>query len=176
MSNDQKLILLGRILGAHGIHGAVLIKSFTGDPEAIASYGPLTDENGNNPLTLKVQRNTNKGVIVRVQNITDRNHAEQLKGRELYVKRSELPEPEADEFYHVDLIGLKVKDEEGNKIGTVIDIANYGAGDILEIKLTNKNNTELIPFKPDFVPNVDLDNGSITIALPQDTDDEDDTD
>ncbi len=167
MPKNKKRILLGRILGAHGVHGNVLIKSYTQDPSAIADYGAVTDANGNHPLRLEVKWATAKGIIAHIHDIADRDAAEALKGRELYVDRSQLPDTDGDEFYHVDLIGLIAQDEQGNKIGTVIDVANYGASDILEIKLEGTDKTELIPFTPAFAPHVDLENGVITLAMPQ---------
>ena len=167
MANIPKRILLGRILGAHGIRGEVLIKTYTGEPEAIADYGALTDQDGSNPVELTVQRNTSKGVVAKIKNVNDRNGAEALKGRELYVERSQFPEPGGDEFYHVDLIGLQAQNEQGIIIGTIIDVANYGAGDILEIKLSDTGDTELIPFTPAFVPDVDLDKKTVTVVLAQ---------
>ena len=103
-------ILLGRIAGAHGIRGEVLIKTFTEAPENIGAYGPLSDESGTRTFKLKSARATPKGVVARLQGVDDRNGAEALKGIALYIERDRLPAAAEGEFYHADLIGLAAVD------------------------------------------------------------------
>jgi 16S rRNA processing protein RimM len=165
MSEEDRRILLGRITGAHGIRGEVVIDSFASEPADIAAYGPLATQDGR-ALDIKVVRVTTKGVIARVSGISDRNGAEALKGVGLYVDRDRLPEAEEGEFYHADLIGLRAEDKRGNLIGTVVAVANYGAGDILEIRLAGKSATELIPFEDAFVPIVDIAGRRVVVELP----------
>ena len=112
-------ILLGQIASAHGIRGEILVRTFTGDPAAIATYGPLSDKSGTRSFRLKIVRVTDKGVIARVEGVADRTAAEPLKGTELYVERSKLPPPADDEFYHADLVGLGVELEDGTAYGIV---------------------------------------------------------
>ena len=91
-------VLLGTILAAHGIRGDVLIKTFTGDPMDIGSYGELTDGAGGRPISIRPRRlNAKGGLIAAVQGVTDRNGAEALKGAELWVSREQLPEPDDEE-------------------------------------------------------------------------------
>lgn len=166
---NGKRILLGEITGAHGVRGDVLVRSYTGDPGAISDYGALTDDKGGSPLSLKVVRITPKGaIVVRVEGVKDRNGAEALKGRKLYVAREVMPEPDGeDDFYHADLIGLAVIDVQGGVLGEVIGVQNYGAGDLLEIRVAATGKTELIAFTKACVPRIDLASGSVTVALPE---------
>ncbi|HRY07010.1 MAG TPA: ribosome maturation factor RimM [Hyphomicrobiaceae bacterium] len=166
---SDKQILLGEITGAHGIRGEVLVRSYTGDPEAIGDYGALTDEKGASPLTLKVLRMTPKGAIVaRIKGVVDRNGAEALKGRKLYVARQAMPEPNDEEdFYYADLIGLAAIDEAADALGKVIAVQNYGAGDLLEIRWHATGKSELIPFTKACVPRIDLVARQVIIALPE---------
>lgn len=163
-----KRILLGEITGAHGVRGEVLVRSFTADPAAIGEYGALTDADGTAPLALKVVRVTPKGAVVaRVKGIGDRNGAEALKGRKLHVAREMLPETDADgEFYHADLIGLAAVDGDGRVMGEVVAVQNYGAGDLLEIRLAGTRKAELVPFTRRCVPVVDVAAGRVQIELP----------
>ncbi|MBU2580334.1 MAG: ribosome maturation factor RimM [Alphaproteobacteria bacterium] len=158
-------VQLGLITGVHGIRGDVIVKAFTADPEDIALY-ELTDASGGRPLRLKVRRITAKGLVAGVSGVTDRNGAEALKGTELWVERSLLPAPDEDEFYYVDLIGLEAVDLEGVRFGRIVQVANYGAGELLEIELDNTRNTELVPFKVEFVPHVDVTGGRVAVAWP----------
>jgi 16S rRNA processing protein RimM len=159
-------VLLGHIAGAHGIRGAVLIKSYTGAPEAIASYGPLSDERGRS-FELEVLRITAKGVIAQIRGVSDRTTAEALKGVRLWAERSQLPPTAGNEYYHSDLIGLEALSPEGERIGEVLSVQNYGAGDLLEIRLKDGGKTELLPFADAFVPEVDIAGGRLIVILPQ---------
>jgi 16S rRNA processing protein RimM len=175
MTETTKKVLLGHIAGAHGIRGEVLIKSYTEAAEDIAAYGPLMDEKSGRTFRLKVMRVTPKGVIARIDGVSDRNGAEALKGVRLVVDRGQLPEADVEEFYHADLIGLRAVDGEGRTIGRVVAVANYGAGDLIEIELAATRKTELVPFKTAFVPSVDIGGGTITIVLPVASEDDDET-
>ena len=169
----ERRILLGRIVGAHGIRGEVLVKSFTGEPDAIGAYGPLSNEAGTRSFSLRVVRVTAKGVIARLDGIGDRTAAEALKGIDLYVSRDRLPPPSEGEFYHEDLIGLAAVDPGGQLIGTVVAVTNYGAGDLLEIRLHGLSRTALVPFQDAFVPSVDIAAGRLTVVLASAADDDD---
>lgn len=155
-ASDEDRLLLGHISAAHGIKGDVLIKTYTGAPEAIGEYGPLLDETGGRSFVLERVRVTPKGVVAHVAGVGDRNAAEALKGTRLYVPRERLPPAEEGEFYHADLIGLQAVDQTGTAIGTVIAVENFGAGDLVEIRLAESGRTVLVPFTDARVPEVDL--------------------
>jgi len=167
MSEKAPRVLLGRITTAHGIRGDVVIESYTAAPEDISAYGPLQSEDGAKRFDVKVVRVTPRGVIARVAGITDRNAAEALRGTPLYALRADLPEAEAGEYYYADLVGLRADDVEGNRIGTVAGVHNYGAGDLLELRLDGVAVTELIPFTDAFVPVVDIAGGRVCVVLPE---------
>jgi 16S rRNA processing protein RimM len=153
---SAKRILLGRIAGAHGLKGDVVVHTYTEAPEDIGSYGPLADATGTRSLSLDVVRVTDKGVIARVAGVADRTRAEMFKGMELWVERDRLPDTADDEFYHADLVGLRAVSPDGQTIGWIIAVQNYGAGDLLEIRLAGVKRTELVPFTDPFVPEIDL--------------------
>jgi 16S rRNA processing protein RimM len=166
-------ILLGRIAGAHGIRGEVIIRAFTEPPENVAAYGPLSDEAGARTFRIESARATAKGVVARLTGIADRNAAEALKGVDLYVARDRLPSAAEGEYYHADLIGLAAVDAKGQRIGEIIAVQNFGAGDLLEIRLTGTRQTELIPFTDASVPEVDVAAKRVVVVLPaQSTDHE----
>ncbi len=166
-----RLVLLGHVAGAHGIRGEVKITSFTAAPGDIASYGPLTDGKGGS-LSIEAARLL-KGIVLaaRIAGISDRNAAEALKGMELFVERTKLPKTEEDEWYYDDLIGLAALTPEGEKIGKVVAVQNFGAGDLLEIRRDNSGRTALIPFTRTAVPVVDVKGGRVIVDEPKDMDD-----
>lgn len=159
-------VLLGHIAGAHGVRGEVLIKPYTADPAAITAYGALTDRDGARIYALVSARVTDKGVIARVAGVSDRTAAEALRGTGLYVARDQLPPPNADEFYHVDLLGMRAVDAALADLGEVTAILNYGAGDILEITPADGGKAALVPFTRDAVPELDFAAGRILVSLP----------
>lgn len=167
---SRRRVLLGRISGPHGIRGEVLIKTFTAEPEDIEAYGPLQDEAGRRFFEIDVKRVTPKGVIAMVSGIPDRTAAEKLGHVDLYVERDKLPPPDEGEFYHVDLIGLQAVDPQGTALGRIVNVSNFGAGDILEVQPMVGGKTVLWPMIEDVVREVDLDAGRIVIVPPAEVD------
>lgn len=167
-------ILLGRIVAAHGIRGDVLVASFTQRPEDIAAYGALSDAAGTRAFRLRVVRVTAKGVVARIEGVGDRSAAEALRGAELWIDRARLPAADANEFYHADLIGLAAVSPTGAVVGRVVGVENYGAGDLLDIRLEGTGRTELVPFTGAFVPEVDVAGGRLVVRMPDEAAEDDD--
>jgi len=165
-------ILLGRISGAHGIRGEVVIHAYTVTPESIGAYGPVFDKAGVRSFEVASARATPKGVVARLKGVGDRTAAEALKGVELYVNRDRLPAAAEGEFYHVDLIGLAAVDPEGKQIGEIVAVQNFGAGDLLEIRLAASGKIELVPFTEAVVPEIDIAAGRAVVAMPAASGDE----
>jgi 16S rRNA processing protein RimM len=157
-------ICLGQIGAAHGVRGEVRLRSFTADPQAIANYGPLETEDGR-VLQIEAMRPAKDHFVARLSGICDRSAAEAFTNAKLFVPRERLPEPsDADEFYHADLVGLSAVDAAGKKVGTVVAIHNFGAGDLIEVKPESGASTDLIPFDAAHVPVVDIAAGRIVIT------------
>jgi len=163
-------ICLGQIGAPHGLRGEVRLRSFTADPDAITGYGPLETEDGH-VVKIETLRPAKDHFVARLTGVSDRNAAERLTNIKLYVPRERLPAPQsADEFYHADLIGLAVIDGNGNDLGTVLAMHNFGAGDLVEIKPTNGGVTKLLPFNEATVPVVDLAAGRLIVEPPAEQD------
>jgi 16S rRNA processing protein RimM len=161
------LVLLGRITGAHGLKGEVKIAAFTAQAGDIAAYGPLVSADGVHIFEIASFRSAGGGaVIARLSGISDRDQAEKFRGTGLYISRGALPPAEEDEYYHSDLIGLAAVSPGGEPLGDIVAIQNYGAGDLLEIRAPGSRATELIPFKQEHVPKVDLEAGRVTVVKP----------
>ena len=159
-------VCVGQFAGSHGVRGLVKLKSFTGDPAAVASYGPLSDERGGRLFRLSLQGMAKDLFLVRVEGIATREQAQELAGVRLYVDRSALPETEdEDEFYHADLIGLRAELADGSVYGTVKALYDFGAGDVLEIR-TESGSLEMLPFTRACVPVVDVKGGRVVVDLP----------
>ena len=148
-------VCVGVITSPHGVRGMVRIKPFTGDPKDVAAYGPVSLEDGTvHELTV---RNLSKGlVLAALDGITTREMAEGLKGKQLFIERSALPDPGKGNVYQVDLVGKKVMDPERGLVGTVVDVQDHGAGAMLEIDRPEAGSV-LVPFGGDNPIEVDGD-------------------
>ncbi len=155
-SGRDNKVLLGKITGAHGLKGEVKIATFTAAPEYIAGYGPLSSSGSSMFEIISLRSANDNSVIARLKGVLDRTAAQQLRGVELYVSRDALPASEDDTFYHSDLMGLTGVNVQGDEIGEVIAVHNFGAGDLLEIRLSGTRQTELMPFNAETVPSIDL--------------------
>jgi 16S rRNA processing protein RimM len=164
MTMSTKMVCVGVITGAHGVTGAVRMKSFTARPEDVGRYRPLSDESGN-PLTVKVVGSAKNVLIARLAGVEDRNRAEELRGLHLYLPRAALPPTEAEEYYHADLIGLDAVLEDGRRLGRVRAVHDFGAGDTLEIERLDAPPV-MVPFTRVVVPIVDVDAGRLVVEPP----------
>lgn len=160
-------VALGVIGGAKGLDGSVRITSYTADPADIAAYGPVYDRPGGRPLPLRVRQTAKGTVIATIDGVTDRDAATRLNGTRLYVPRSALPAPAEEEFYHCDLIGLRVERQDGGALGTVGAVFDAGAGDVIEIIDENGVPTILLPFTRSVVPGVDIAGGRLIVDPPE---------
>jgi 16S rRNA processing protein RimM len=163
-------VLLGIVTGAQGVRGAVRIKSFTADPADVAAYGPLEDERGARRFRLQVVGQSKGVVIARIDGVEDRDAAEALRGVRLHVGRDALPEPEEEEYYHADLIGLDAVLPDGTVFGRVLAVHDFGAGDSLEVERpagAGGGGTVLVPFTRAAVPAVDLKARRLVVDPPE---------
>lgn len=160
-------VLLGVVEGAHGVQGLVKVRSFAQDPAAIASYGPLESGDGR-VFKARFKGMARGNALLSLSGIADRDQAQALRGTELFVPRSALPvlDEEKEGFYHADLIGLEARLLEGPVLGTVVNVADYGAGDLLEVRLTGQGRKVLIPFTKAVVPVVDVAQGFVVVDPP----------
>ena len=143
------------MIAAHGTKGEVRVKTFTLSPDNLGAYGPLLTDDGRRLSVADLKCSKPGEAIVRFEEIGDRNAAEALKGRQLSGPRAALPDPQADEFYHADLIGLAVEDKTHASLGKVRAVHNFGAGDVIEIEKPG-GGTEFIPFNSDIVLKIEI--------------------
>ena len=149
-------VCVGAIAGSFGVRGEVRLKSFCAEPGDIATYGPLSTEDGAQSYSVRIVRTVKNGFAARLGGVATKEQADALKGTRLYVDRDRLPDLPDDEYYHTDLIGLDVFDTGGTRLGRVKSVLNHGATDLLEIHGPGLKSTVLLPFPLAAVPTVDL--------------------
>jgi len=140
---SERRIALAAVAGAHGVKGELRLKLFSDSVESLSRHQKLYL--GGVERRLLFVRDGGKTAVARFEGVGDRGAAEALRGSLIEVDRAALPPLEEGEYYHADLIGLPVVDAEGNAIGEVTAIENYGAGDLLEVERDGKRS--LIPFR-----------------------------
>ena len=164
MTQDTR-ICIAKIGAAHGVRGEVRLWSYTQDPLAVTRYGALETKDGARKLEVASARVAKDHLVARLKGVESRDDAEALTNIELYVPRERLPATADDEFYHADLIGLTAITTEGTTIGRVIDVHNFGAGDILEIKPVSGEHL-LLPFTDTTVPKIDMQARVLVVVPP----------
>lgn len=165
-AEKSDLICIAEIVGVHGIKGQLKLKVFSESPEDIEEYLPLCSSDGKHEFDFKNLHPHKNVYLANLDDIKDRTAAEQLRGTKLYISRDRLPDTDNHEtFYQIDLIGLKAVSPDGEELGKVIDIKNFGAGDILEIAPVGAK-SYYVAFNNNFVPEVNLEKNEIIIDLP----------
>ncbi len=154
--SDQP-VTLAAVAGAHGIKGEVRLKLFAQSADSLARHAQV--DVGGRALTLQSVRAGGGGAVARFAEIGDRSAAEALRGQALTVPRSALPPLGEGEYYHADLIGLPCVGPEGEPLGSVVAVENFGAGDILEIE-TSGGKRSMVPFRAGIA---DLDGGQVRL-------------
>lgn len=140
----ERRVVLAAIAGAHGLAGEVRLKLFADDLSLYSSF------NGG-ALTLTSVRSGPNGAIARFREITDRTKAEAKRGTELWIPRDQLPPLGEGEYYHADLLGLAAVSTDGEVLGHIVAIDDFGAGDVIEIERPTGKRF-MVPMQPHAVP------------------------
>ena len=162
-AGQAETVCLGRIVGAHGVRGIVRIRSHTANPDDLAAYGVLSDATGTRRFAVTVTGHVKGLLLARVDGVDDRDAAEALRGTDLHVPRAALPPTEGEEYYHVDLLGLRAESEDGTVLGQVSAVHDHGAGPIVEIQPPNGPSI-LVSFTREHVPAIDIEGGRMVVA------------
>ena len=160
---DRDWVCVAVVAGAHGLHGTLKLRCFTEYAKDVAAYGPVFDNRGVRLFELQVIGDVRGGVLARAEGIEGRDAAEALRGKELFVPRSALPDLAPDEFYYSDLEGMEALSADGAHFGVVHSVDNFGAGDLIEVQVDDGQRISL-PFTRDTVPTIDLERRRLVVA------------
>lgn len=169
MAVPDDLVLVGHVSGAYGIQGWVRIKPYSADADALLHAKTWwLDKPALRDVDVMQAKVHGEDVVARLMGVADRNAAEALKGTVVQIRRSHFPALADGEFYWVDLIGLLVENLQGEVLGIVADLMDYGAHPILRVQAQSTSETEepkewLIPFVDQFVKTVDQAEKKITV-------------
>lgn len=173
MTRTANMVQIGFIRGAHALKGHVVVHVFSDNEDALTEYGPVYNADQSQQFDIQVTGDKGGDFLCLVNNIRDRNGSEALRGTKLYIPEDALPEPDEDEFYIKDLIGLTALDEQGTVLGKVVNVADFVHHDALDIEfihnginpLESKQN-EYILFTKQNVPVLNIAAGTVTVNLP----------
>lgn len=165
MATPRQRVCVAQVGAPHGVRGEMRLRVFAEDAATLTAMGPLTTEGGRE-LAITHLRPAKSGFVARVSGVDDRDAAAALRNARLYVDRARLPPPDdPDEWYHADLIGLAAETAAGERLGEVIAVQDFGAGDLLELRLADGRQV-YVPFTRAVVPTVDVAGGRLTVDPP----------
>ncbi len=170
---NNNLLEVGKIANTHGLRGEVKVAVWMDYPEEFEALETvyLKTRKETLKLTVKNVRYQKNNLIVKFAEFNDINEVEQYKNCVLYADRDELGELPEGVHYIVDLIGLEVYNEEGEKLGVIADVINNGASDIYDVKREGKKNL-LLPVIDEVVKEIDIEGGKVTVHVMEGLDDE----
>ncbi|WP_115686251.1 ribosome maturation factor RimM [Corynebacterium senegalense] len=159
-------LLIGKVVKSHGIRGEVAVEVFTDEPDVRFAVGEVLhgkQAGKKRDLTVKTCRPHQKRLLLSFEEVPDRTAADSLRGMQFFAAPLEREE-ESEEYYDHELISLKVI-HEGEQVGEVTGVMDTPNRKILEIDYAGRE--VLVPFVIDFVPEIDLDGGTLTITPPE---------
>jgi 16S rRNA processing protein RimM len=148
MTNN--LIYIAQITKPHGIKGDAKLFSHTDNPKDIFTYPDIYDENMKK-YHIKYKSGKANPFIISVNGNESRNFIEEIAGIKLYITKDMLPPPKENEYYHIDLKDIEVFDSKNKSYGKIIDVHNFGAGEIIEVESPKHKDTVYLPFSKEFV-------------------------
>lgn len=175
-NQNSKTILIGKLLSAHGVKGNIHLISFAENPSDIINYKEIFDKKKQRNFKFSITGLSSKGknndaFIVKIDGVNDRNQADSLVNTELFINRDELANTKDNEFYYVDLIGLDAISTNKNKLGKVVNIYDFGAGTMIEVKfdkfIKKYDELQTFLFVDEIIPEVNIKDGYLVINIPE---------
>lgn len=167
MTAEDSPVIVGRVGGAYGVKGWVRLASYTEPPENLLEYRPsllIGDGQGWQALEVLEVRPHGDGFAAKLAGVDDRDQAAALRGRPLAVPAAALPEPEEDEFYWRDLMGLEARGPADEHLGRVASLLETGSRDVLVIERPGAGERDwLVPFDRRYVTEVKLAEGYLRV-------------
>jgi 16S rRNA processing protein RimM len=161
------MVVMGRIVAPYGVYGWVKILPDTETLDSLFDYPIWWVGKGDQWRELKVEslKIHNDVLLAKLAGVNDRDMAFACKGQQVAVPREDLPEPEENEYYWSDLIGLAVKNQQDVDFGKITDVFETGANDVLVVKTDKEQGSieRLIPFIGQVVIDVNLEAGTMLV-------------
>tara|TARA_Y100000590_G_scaffold233156_1_gene262618 strand:- start:10685 stop:11158 length:474 start_codon:yes stop_codon:yes gene_type:complete len=155
---------VGRIIGAHGLSGAIRLSPYTDNPNRFIKGEKISV--GHHIATIQTIKKLKTNLLVKLDIANDRDTAESLKGLFITVTPDQIPLPPSGSYYHYQIIGLQVLTETGDHIGKITDILETGSNDVYVVSDSKKSEL-LIPATSEFVLEIKIDSSCMIVKLPE---------
>ena len=159
--------VVGIIGPPFGLKGYVKVRSLSGETEHLLSLDTVTLRHHDRERVFQIDAVEERGAILlmKFQGINAPEEAKSIQGAELIVPRGKGAALGADEYYVEDLRGIRIQQEDGTPVGTVLDVLEGGGGNLLEVALS-QGGIRLVPFRSEFLGDIDLEGGYTTLLAP----------
>ncbi|HLO26260.1 MAG TPA: ribosome maturation factor RimM [Geobacteraceae bacterium] len=168
MQRGSVTVLLGKVVATHGIRGQLRVVLFSGEFSSVAGVDSVilkASSGGMDTFAVADVARHGKKVLITLKGIDSINQVLNLVGRELYVRREQLPQLPEGEYYWCDLLGLRVLTDQGEDLGILADIIATGSNDVYVVKSGKRE--YLIPALEDVVREINLDDGIMKVSPPE---------
>jgi 16S rRNA processing protein RimM len=165
-SGEPVYLAVGRLRRPHGIEGAIYMEVLTDFPDRLRTGRTVYVGDAHEPMRLVSLRRTDRDMIVRLAGFHTPEEIGRLRNETVFIKATNLPKLPEGEYYHHQLLGLKVIDETGSLVGLLDQILETGANDVYLIKSPDGKEI-LLPAVEEVVLGVDLEKGEISVRLPE---------
>ena len=161
----DNFITAGKVLDTYGLKGQLKVDIYLENLKLLRTIEDFFVGDSLIEVKIKFLKNSKKSIWIAAFGETNsKEQAERLKGQFIFLEKKYLPALIGDEFYYEDLKGLQVKIDSSKHKGFVIDVCNFGSGDVLEVSLDDRESTIYIPFNRDNVSRIDLDSRMILLS------------
>lgn len=164
-NKDTHLVAIGKLSSPHGVKGFIKLFSYLEKQENFKTYKSFFFSDGSE-VEVEYKFISKKFIIIALDGINNRNEVEEYIGKEIFIDRSELPNTKENELYNIDLIDCEVK-LNGEIIGVVSSVNNFGAGDLLEIKFYENNKKQFFVLNDQNFPEINIENKIIHFNRPE---------
>lgn len=165
---DEVRLTVGRLAGSHGVHGEMKMRLLTDEPDHLLEIEHVYLGERDTPIALQGIRFVNEGALISLEGIETPEEAARLSGLAVKIAGSDARPLEEGEFFLYQLIGLEAVLEDGTRVGTVVDLIETGAHDVLVIgERPGGGEQMLVPNHPEFVPEIDPAAGRLVVRPPE---------
>lgn len=162
---EPRFLVIGKLRRPHGLRGELLMEVITDFPERIQPGVIVYAGDAHQPLRVQKRRLHNDGLLIAFEGVMDSEKIQELRNCLVYVRIDDRPNLPQGDYYHHQILGLNVVDENGAPLGRVVEILETGANDVLVIAQEEKNGNFLLPYIDSVVRSIDLIGGRITVHL-----------
>ena len=164
VKGELDFLVVGKIFRPHGIRGEMLMQVLTDFPDRLQEGVTIYLGENHSPQVIRSLRWHRNALIVAIESTIDPESVGALRNQLVYVRSDDRPPLPAGEYYHHQILGLKVKTIDDRFLGDLVQILETGANDVFIVR-QEQGSEILIPAIPDVICKIDLQEGEIIVNL-----------